>query len=101
MKENMGNALEVAANVYKLKMENDRVRVLSATFNPGDKAVMHYHPDHVVYVMRGGKMKLTSQGKTDLLDLKDGNAIFMNAGSHEAQNAGETTLDLLVVELKK
>ena len=48
-------------------MENDRVRVFNVTFKPGDKAVMHHHPDHVVYVLEGGKMKLTIQGKTDTL----------------------------------
>ena len=101
MSENMLNPLEVAANVYKFKMENDRVRVLNVTFKPGDKAVMHHHPDHVVYVLEGGKMKLTSQGKTDIFDLKTGDAIFLNAQSHEAENIGQTTLDLLVVELKK
>jgi quercetin dioxygenase-like cupin family protein len=101
MNENMLNPLEVAANVYKFKMENDRVRVLTVTFKPGDKAVMHHHPDHVVYVLEGGTMKLTSQGKTDVLDLKTGDAVFLNAQSHEAENIGQTTLDLLVVELKK
>ena len=86
MNENMLNPLEVAANVYKFKMENDRVRVLTVTFKPGDKAVMHNHPDHVVYVLEGGTMKLTSQGKTDVLDLKTGDAVFLNAQSHEAEN---------------
>ena len=101
MNENMLNPLDVASNVYKLVMENDRVRVLTVTFRPGDKAVMHHHRDHVVYVLEGGKMKLTSQGKTDNLDLKTGEAIFLKAQSHEAQNIGQTTLNLLVVELKK
>ena len=101
MNENKLNPLDVAGNVYKFKMEKDHVRVLTATFKPGDKAVMHHHPDHVVYVIEGGKMKLTSQGKTDTLDLKAGDAIFLNAQSHEAENIGQTTLDLLVVELKK
>jgi hypothetical protein len=55
----------------------------------------------LVYVLEGGKMKLTSMGKTDFLDLKTGDAIFLNAQSHEAENVGQTTLDLLVVELKK
>ena len=101
MNENMLNPLEVAANVYTFKMENDRVRVLNVTFKPGDKAVMHHHPDHVVYVLEGGKMKLTSQGKTDIFDLKTGETLFLNAQSHEAENIGQTTFDLLVVELKK
>ncbi len=99
--ENMLDPLDVASNVYKFKMENDRVRLFDVTFRIGDKAVMHHHPDHIVYVIEGGKMKLTSQGKTDVLDLKNGDAIFLNAQSHEAQNIGQSTIQLLVVELKK
>jgi len=101
MNDNMLNPLDVASNVYKFKMENDRVRVLTVTFKPGEKAKMHHHPDHVVYVLEGGKMKLTSQGKTDILELKAGDTVFLNAQNHEAENIGQTTLDLLVVELKK
>jgi quercetin dioxygenase-like cupin family protein len=101
MTETMSDSLDVASNVYKLKMENDRVRVFDVTFKIGEKAVMHHHPDHVVYVLEGGKMKLTSEGKTDILDLKDGEAMFLNAQSHEAENVGQSTLELLVVELKK
>jgi beta-alanine degradation protein BauB len=101
MTETMSDPLDVASNVYKLKMENDRVRVFDVTFKIGDKAVMHHHPDHVVYVLEGGKMKLTSEGKTDIYDLKDGDAMFLNAQSHEAENIGKSTLELLVVELKK
>jgi beta-alanine degradation protein BauB len=101
MTKTMSDPLDVASNVYKLKMENDRVRVFDVTFKIGDKAVMHHHPDHVVYVLEGGKMKLTSEGKTDILDLKDDDAMFLNAQSHEAENIGQSTLELLVVELKK
>jgi len=97
----MKDPLDVAKNVYKFKMENDKVRVLQVTFKPGDKAVMHYHPDHVVYVIEGGKAKLTTQEKTDILNLKTGDAIFLDAQSHEVENTGKTKLDLLVVELKK
>ena len=82
-------------------MENDRVRVLGVLFKPNDKAVMHSHPDHVVYVLKGGKLKLTSSEKTDVLDLKTGQAMFFKAQSHEAENTGKTDVDLLVVELKK
>jgi quercetin dioxygenase-like cupin family protein len=76
------------------------VRVLGVLFKPNDKAAMHSHPDHVVYVLKGGKLKLTSSGKTDVLDLKTGQAMFFKAQSHEAENTGKTDVDLLVVELK-
>jgi quercetin dioxygenase-like cupin family protein len=93
--------LRVAKNAYKFIIENDRVRVLQVQLKPGDKAAMHSHPDHVVYVLKGGKAKMTSSGKTDILDMKTGQAIFLKALSHEAENTGNTDLDLLVVELKK
>jgi len=99
--EKTRDPLKVAKNAYKFIMENDSVRVLEVQLKPGDKAVMHYHPDHVVYVLKGGKAKMTSSGKTDLLDLKTGQAIFLKAQSHEAENTGKTDLNLLVVELKK
>jgi len=93
--------LKVASNAYKFIMENDRVRVLEVNIGKGDKAAMHHHPDHVVYVLKGGKATLTSDGKTDKLDLKKGQAFFMNAQNHETKNVGDSELDLLVIELKK
>jgi beta-alanine degradation protein BauB len=93
--------MKVANNVYKLIMENERVRVLDVYFKPGDKAIMHHHPDHVIYVLKGGKAKITSEGKSDILELKTGQAIFLKEQDHEAENIGNTDLDLLVVELKR
>src|SRR4030042_4652361 len=99
--EKSRDPMKVAKNVYKFIMENDRVRVLEASFKPGDKAIMHDHPDHLVYVLSDGKMNLKSSGKTDVLDLKKGQVVFLKAQSHEAENTGKTDLHLLVVELKK
>jgi quercetin dioxygenase-like cupin family protein len=92
--------LVVASNVYKLLNENDRVRVLEVVFKPGDAAKMHHHPDHAIYVLKGGKAKLTSGGKTQEMELKTGSVIFLEAQDHEAKNIGNTTIDLIVMELK-
>jgi quercetin dioxygenase-like cupin family protein len=43
--------LEAAPEMYKLKYENDRVRVMEVTFQPGEKIAEHTHPDHFVYVV--------------------------------------------------
>jgi beta-alanine degradation protein BauB len=85
----------------KIEIENERVRVLDVSFKPGEKAPLHHHPDHVVYVRNGGKMKLTIQGKTDLMNFETGKTLFLTEQSHEVENVGSTTVDLLVVELKK
>ena len=91
----------IASNVYKLLNENDKVRVLQVTFKPNDVAKMHHHPSHVVYALKGGKISLTSEGKTQEMEIKTGEVIFLDAQDHEAKNIGESVLDLLVVELKQ
>ena len=93
--------LVAAKNVYTFINENDHVRVLKVTFKPGDTAKMHHHPEHIVYVLKGGKLKLVSEGKTQELDLKEGSVVFLEAQNHEATNIGKSVLELLVVELKK
>ena len=100
MKKEM-DPLMAASNVYKLLNENDKVRVMETIFKPGDVAKMHHHPDHVVYALKGGKARFTSGGKTQDMDIKTGSVIFLDAQDHEAKNIGDTTLDLIVMELKK
>lgn len=93
--------ISVASNVYRFLNENERVRVLEVIFKPGDIASIHHHPEHVVYVLKGGRLRLTSEGKPQEMDLDAGSVVFLKEQNHEAKNVGNTTIDLLVVELKK
>ena len=97
------DVLEVASNAYKLVLENDRVRVMELTLRPGDKAPMHNHPnDHVVYIMNDAKFKLDFlDGKSAEFELRKGQAIMMDAGSHQTTNIGASIGRNLVIELKK
>jgi len=95
------DALKAAPDVYSLIMENERVRVLRIKFKPGQKAVMHSHPNHVICVIKDGKVKITlPDGKASEVTLKAGQAIWMQAGQHSAENIGRTEADNIVVELK-
>ncbi len=89
-----------ASNVYEFINESNRMRVLKVTFKPGDTAKMHHHPEHMAYVLKGGKLRLTSQGKTQDLDLNEGSAVFLDEQNHEATNIGNSVIELIVVELK-
>jgi beta-alanine degradation protein BauB len=100
MKKEMDPAV-AASNVSKVLNENARVRVLEVVSKPGDVAKMHSHPDHVVYVVKGGKASFTVGGKTQEMELKTGSVNFFDAQEHEMKNIGNTTLNLIVVELKK
>ncbi len=90
-----------ASNVYEFVNESNRMRILKVTFKPGDTAKMHHHPEHMAYVLKGGKLRLTSEGKTQDVDLKEGSAVFLEEQNHEATNIGNTVIDLIVVELKQ
>jgi len=90
-----------ASNVCEFVNESNRMRVLKVTFKPGDTAKMHHHPEHMAYVLKGRKLRLTSEGKTQELDLKEGSAVFLEEQNHQATNIGNATIDLLVVELKQ
>ncbi len=97
------DVLESAANAYTLLMENKRVRVLDIRLKPGETAPMHDHPnDHVVHVLNDATFKLTfPDGKSNEVDLKAGQTIWMDRGAHSTENVGTSEGHNLVVELKK
>ena len=91
-----------AGDVYKLVMENERVRVFDVRFKPGQKAAMHAHPDHVVYVLSDYTLNLMlPDGSSQKVPLKAGQALWIGAGPHAAENVGTTEGHALVVELKE
>ena len=55
--------MKAAAKVSKQIVENDRVRVLETIFKPGDVAKTHHHPDYVMNVLKGGKLKCRQREK--------------------------------------
>ncbi len=92
---------KAAGDVYKLIMENDRTRVFDVRFKPGQKAAMHTHPDHIIYVISDYTLNLMlPDGSQQEVPLKAGQAFWMNAGPHAAENIGKTEGHALVVELK-
>ena len=93
---------QVAGDVYKMVMENERVRVFDVRFKPGQKTVMHTHPDHVIYVLSDYTLDLSlPDGSRQEIPLKEGQSFFMNGGPHAAVNIGKTEGHALVVELKE
>jgi quercetin dioxygenase-like cupin family protein len=89
------------SNVYKVLKENDKMRVAEVVFKPGEVAKMHHHPDSVMYVLKGGKLSVTSGGKTQEMELKAGDVNFSDPVDHEAKNIGNTTVNFILIELKK
>jgi quercetin dioxygenase-like cupin family protein len=93
--------VKVDAKHYKVEFENESVRVLRISYAPGEKSVMHYHPNGVAVYLTDGKTKMTTpDGKSQDMAVKAGAAEWTPAGSHLPQNTGGR-LELILVELKK
>jgi len=92
--------LTVGPTIYRVILENERVRVMEARFKPGEKIAAHSHPDHVLVVTSAGKLAITDAEGTQELDAKVGDTFYIAAETHSAQNVGTTEFVCVVTELK-
>ena len=85
----------------KVKFENEKVRVLEAALPAGVKETVHSHPAYVIYVLAGGKYRnYAADGKITEGELKTGEVLYREPLTHAAENIGDTTMHLILVELK-
>src|SRR5207244_11919468 len=47
----------VNSKTIRVRLENDRVRVLEPILPPGTKQQVHSHPAYVIYVLAGGRYR--------------------------------------------
>jgi quercetin dioxygenase-like cupin family protein len=93
--------LQVAPNSNKLVLDDSHVRVIEGSLKPGEKTVMHHHPDHMIYFISGGTVRFTMKdGSTKETTAKDGEARWNEAVDHQTENIGNTTVKYLIVEPK-
>ncbi len=96
------DAVKVAPDIYKVLLENDEIRVLEVRMKQGAKSEMHSHPRNVAYILNNSQAKFTySDGKSDVADLKRGQAMWFDAVSHSVENTGTEDLTAVLIELKK
>ena len=91
-------------NIPELKplFENDRVRLLNFKLEPGKKTPEHSHPDILLYALNDHKIRLIlPDGEKKVMEFKTGQATWMNAETHVAENIGKTEARGIVIELKK
>ena len=87
---------------HKVELENADVRVLRISFEPGEKAPPHDHPNSVAIVLSDGVNRLTTEGQKPTENpQKRGDVVLVNAGKHSVENIGKARTDVILVELKK
>ncbi len=93
--------VKISPKMYKVLLENERVRVLEWRAKAGDKEPMHSHPAMVVYVLTGSTMRFTMpDGKSVERESRAGTAIWNEPQTHAGENLGPGEAHVLVIELK-
>jgi beta-alanine degradation protein BauB len=93
---------QVNAKFITVKLDNPRVRVFETSVKPGEKEAVHSHPASVFYVIEGGKLRNhASDGTVTEAELRSGDVLYREPLTHWAENIGNTTIRLVLVELKK
>ncbi len=86
---------------YKLDFENDRVQVVSVTYGPHEKSVMHDHPGGVVVSITEAHLRFTDEsGKTREVFAKPGEARWYPPFKHKVENLGDTTYHAVYIGVK-
>jgi quercetin dioxygenase-like cupin family protein len=87
---------------HKVLLENEHVRVLEVRIKPHESSGLHSHPHCVVYQISDATVKMsTSDGKSRVVNGKQGDIVWSEGGVHEVENIGETDDYGIIVELKK
>ena len=95
------DATRVAPHVYKVLFENERMRFLEVSMQPGDQTELHSHPGYFAYFLSGGTAKFTTpSGETEEIDVPTGASMWRDAEEHSAENVGETAIRALFFEPK-
>jgi len=96
------DAAIAAPNLYKVVTDTLGIRVLEATYKPGDSSVMHSHPVNAMYVIQGGMGEFSLKDGTKMsLELKTGMSAVRGYDLHSVKNTGKTALKVLLVEVNR
>ena len=87
-------------NHYKVIFENDQVRVLEYTDQPGDRTTPHEHPNSVMVTLSSFRRRLYSGDAQRDVDLSAGATSWLSAQQHAGHNIGDTPTHVIFVELK-
>jgi beta-alanine degradation protein BauB len=85
---------------YQVVFENDQVRVLEYTDQPGDRTTPHEHPDSVMYTLSSFRRRLHVGDVERDVELAAGTTNWLPAQKHSGHNIGDTPTHVIFVELK-
>lgn len=94
---------EADPGVYKVLAEDEYMRVVLATWKPGQRDKFHSHPIFAAYSLTDCHRRIYKpDGTFDEKQLKVGSSrVFTAVASHSFENVGKTECKNLLIERKK
>lgn len=87
--------------LYRVVLENERVRVLEYRDMPGDRTAAHRHPDTVMVTLTSFVRRITAGEQQVEVTLEQGQVRWVGAQEHAGENIGDTPTHAIFVELKE
>lgn len=92
--------VKVEAAFAKVHADTLNVKLYEVALKPGDSVALHTHPDHIFYVIEGGKAEIKLKDtEAQIFDLKAGTGLVLGAQTHSGKNIGTTTIKILVGDI--
>jgi quercetin dioxygenase-like cupin family protein len=93
--------VKLSPQYYTVRLDNARVRVLEFRLKPGEKEVMHSHPEGIVFALADATVKtFLPDGTSVAYPSRKGDVMSRDAVTHSGENVGSTEAHYLAVELK-
>jgi hypothetical protein len=97
----MADPVRTNPDLYRVVLENQRVRVLDHLDQPGDCTLAHAHPDSVMVTLAGFTRRLQTEREEVQVELPAFHARWLDAQEHSGTNIGDTPTHCMFIELKE
>jgi quercetin dioxygenase-like cupin family protein len=93
--------VKLSPQYYKVRVDNELVRVLEYRLAPSRTEPMHSHACGLVYSLTGPKMRVTSaDGKTAESEGTAGQVVWRDPTTHSLENIGKIEAHAIAIEIK-
>lgn len=95
------DSTKVDPDHYQVAFEDERVRVVTANYGPGEESPMHSHPQQIVVFLSDAELAFTGpDGNTEKIVARAGDAVPLPPTTHQAVNMANQPARAVLVELK-
>ena len=102
VQETAPDAIKAAPDLYKVLNDTMGIRIVEATYKPGDSSALHSHPDYALYVASGGTATFYGKDGTKMEnEMKTGMTNIRPGEIHAVKNTGKTTIKVILVEVNR